>query len=202
MLIKDGEFKRNEYGYDFVCLDEFVPQDHLLRKIDKYIDFTFIYDLVEGLYCKDNGRPAFDPVVLFKMLFIGYLYGIRSERRLVKEIEMNIAYRWFLGFKLSDKIPDDSTISRNRNERFKGTDIFQKVFDNIVEQAIKYNLVGGKVLYTDSTHLKANANKKKFNEIEVEKTAKDYEKELNETIDKDRINHGKKSLKKNPFLPN
>lgn len=196
------EFKANDYGYDFVCVDELVPQEHLLRKIDKYIDFSFIYDLVKGLYCEDNGRPPVDPVVLFKMLFIGYLYGIRSERQLVKEIDMNIAYRWFLGYTLIQKIPDDSTISRNRNGRFKGTDIFQKVFDNIVEQAMAHGLVGGKVLYTDSTHLKANANKRKFVEVQVEKTPKEYIEELNKAIDEDRIEHGKKPLKKSLFLQN
>ena len=84
------------------------------------------------MYCKDNGRPAIDPVVLFKMLFIGYLYGIRSERQLEKEIQVNVAYRWFLGLSLTDEVPDHSTISQNRRRRFKGTDIFQKVFDEIV----------------------------------------------------------------------
>ncbi|MBM6821055.1 transposase, partial [Clostridium saudiense] len=95
-------------------------------------------------------------VVLFKMLFIGYLYGIRSERQLVKDIEVNLAYRWFLGYSITEKIPDASTISQNRIRRFKGTDIPQKIFDNIVIQAMEKGLVGGKILYSDSTHIKAN----------------------------------------------
>ncbi|MGM0847433.1 MAG: transposase, partial [Bacillota bacterium] len=74
-------------------------QDHLLRKIDQYIDFSFILEKVRPYYCEDNGRPSLDPLVLFKMMFIGYLYGIRSERQLEKEIQMNIAYRWFLGLR-------------------------------------------------------------------------------------------------------
>ncbi|MCC0566843.1 transposase, partial [Brevibacillus borstelensis] len=91
--------------YEFVCLDELVPEDHLLRVIQKHVDFSFIREKVRQYYCEDNGRPAIDPVVLFKMIFIGYLYGIRSERQLEKEIQTNIAYRWFLGLSLTDRVP-------------------------------------------------------------------------------------------------
>jgi len=196
------ENKYNLTGFEFVSIDRMVPESHLLRKIDKYIDFSFIDELVKGLYCEKLGRPAVNPKVLFKMLFIGYLYGIRSERQLVKEIDMNVAYRWFLGFNLGHKVPDASVISQNRRRKFNGTDIFQKVFDNIVEQAMDHGLVGGKILYTDSTHLKANANKRKFIEMQVEKTPKEYIEELNKAIDGDRIEHGKKPLKKSLFLLN
>ena len=85
---------------EFISIEELVPEDHLLRKIDKAIDFTFIYDKVEPLYCPDKGRPPIDPVDLFKMLFIGYLFGIRSERQLEQEVNLNVAYRWFLGLGL------------------------------------------------------------------------------------------------------
>jgi transposase len=183
-------------NYEFVCIDNMVPQDHILRKINKYIDFSFIDKLVKDLYCADNGRPAVDPKIIFKMLFLGYLFGIRSERQIVRDVEVNVAYRWFLGYSLSDKIIDASTISQNRRRRFNGTDIFQQIFDNIVLQAIKHKLVSGKVLYTDSTHLKANANKKKLIEQEVERSVKDYVDELDKAIDEDRILHGKKPLKK------
>jgi transposase len=98
--------------YEFVCIDNLVPKDHLLKKIAKHIDFRFIREKVKDLYCPDNGRPAIDPVVLFKMLFLGYLFGIRSERRLIEEIKVNVAYRWFLGFRLEDKIPDASKSAR------------------------------------------------------------------------------------------
>jgi transposase len=101
-------------------------------------------------------------MVLFKMMFIGYLYGIRSERQLEKGIQMNIAYRWFLGLGFEDKVPDHTTISWNRRTRFKGTSVFQDIFDEIVLQAMNHKMVGGRVLFTDSTHLKANANKKKY----------------------------------------
>ncbi len=80
---------------ELVNIGTLIPEDHLLRKIDKAIDFTFIYEKVEDLYCKDNGRPPIDPIQLFKMMFIGYLYGIRSERRLEQEVQVNVAYRWF-----------------------------------------------------------------------------------------------------------
>ena len=147
---------------EMVTIDQLVPQDHLLRKIDKYIDFSFITDLTKDYYCHNNGRPCIDPIILFKMLFIGYLYGVRSERQLIKEIQVNVAYRWFLGYSLTDRIPDHSTISQNRIRRFKDTDIPQKIFDKIVQMAMSHGLVSGKVLYTDSTHIKANASKQKF----------------------------------------
>ncbi len=193
LLTKNNE-KQN--SMELVVIDDLVPQDHLLRKIDKHIDFTFIYDLVEDLYCLDNGRPSIDPVMLFKMMLIGYLFGIRSERRIVDEVKVNIAYKWFLGLSLTDKVPDYSTISQNRRRRFNGTDVFEKIFDRIVFQAIDMGLVKGKILYTDSTHLKANANKQKFEKKEVERFVKDYVKDLEEDVNVDREKHNKKPLKK------
>jgi transposase len=193
-MLTRKEEKQN--SIELVIIDELVPQDHLLRKIDKYIDFSFIYDLVKDLYCLDNGRPSVDPVMLFKMMFIGYLYGIRSERRLVKEIQVNVAYRWFLGLSLTDKVPDSSTISQNRRRKFNGTDVFEKVFDTIVLNAIEHGFIKGKILYTDSTHIKANANKNKFERKIVEKSIKDYIYDLDGAVNKDRENHNKKLLKK------
>ena len=111
---------------EFVSIDELVPSDHLLRKIDRTIDFTFLHDLVKGFYCADNGRPALDPTLMFKLLFIGYLFGIRSERQLIREVQVNVAYRWFLGLGLTDKVPDASTLSANRTRRFKESDVYQK----------------------------------------------------------------------------
>lgn len=92
-------------------LSELIPTNHLLRKIEASISFSFIYDLLAPFY-PAVGRPSVDPVSMFKMLLVGYLYGIKSERRLVQEIQLNIAYRWFCGFELADKIPDHSTFSR------------------------------------------------------------------------------------------
>ena len=192
------ESKVDLSNYEFVSIDNLVPKDHMLRKINTHVDFSFIDDLVKDLYCHDNGRPAVDPKVLFKMLFIGYLYGIRSERQLLREIDMNIAYRWFLGYPLTQKVPDASTISQNRRRKFNGTDIFQQVFDGIVLQAIEHKLVDGRILYTDSTHLKANANKKKYVLDKVEKSVRDYVEELDKAIEEDRAAHDKKPLKKSP----
>jgi transposase len=191
-----NEINSTQQKLEMVYIENLVPTDHLLRKIDRYVDFSFIRELVKDLYCHDNGRPGVDPIVLFKMLFIGYLFGIRSERQLVKDIEVNVAYRWFLGFSLTDKVPDHSTISQNRRRRFKGTTIVQDIFDKIVHQAMGHNLVEGKTLYSDSTHLKANANKRKLEEKVVEQSIKDYVDELNKSIDEDRESHGKKPLKK------
>lgn len=99
---------------EFVSIESLVPEDHLLRKIDATIDFSFIDELCRPYYCADNGRPAVDPTMLFKMLLIGCLFGIRSERRLVEEVKVNVAYRWFLGLGLTDKVPDASVIWQNR----------------------------------------------------------------------------------------
>lgn len=186
---------------EFVSIEELVPKDHLLRKIDKVIDFGFIRERVKDLYCADNGRPAIDPVVLFKMLFIGYLYGTRSERQLVRDIQVNVAYRWFLGFGLTDKIPDASTISQNRRRRFAESAIYQEIFDEMVFQAIRRKMVDGSVLYTDSTHLKANANKHKFELQDVQKSTRDYLETLEEDVTRDREAHGKKPLSAQESTP-
>ena len=190
-----------QISMEFVSIEELVPSDHLLRKIAKAIDFSFIRERVRGLYCADNGRPAIDPVVLFKMLFIGYLYGVRSERQLVRDIQVNVAYRWFLGFGLTDKVPDASTISQNRRRRFAESTIYQEIFDEIVFQAIKRRMVDGTTLYTDSTHLKANANKNKFEVRAVRKSTRDYMEQLEADITKDREAHGKKPLKEKETPP-
>ncbi|PKR47505.1 IS1182 family transposase [Thalassospira marina] len=180
---------------EMVTLNSLVPADHLLRKIDAVIDFSFIHDRVAGLYCADNGRPALDPVMMFKALFIGYLFGVRSERQLVREIEVNVAYRWFLHLKLTDKVFDASTLSQNRRRRYRDVSVAQDIFDTIVEQAIKHGLVDGTVLYTDSTHLKANANKNKWDKEVVAKSRAAYWDDLDLAIEEDRAAHGKKPLK-------
>ena len=191
----------HQHALEMVTLESLVPEDHLLRQIDAFIEFDFIRDKVKHLYCVDNGRPAIDPVVLFKLLFIGYLYGIRSERQLVKEVQVNVAYRWFLGFSLTDKIPDASTISQNRRRRFVGSTIYQEIFDEIVEQAQSHGMVSGRILYTDSTHLKASANKNKFDKQQVEVKPLEYLQALDEAIDEDRRAHGKQPLKAKPRTP-
>ncbi|WP_127078972.1 transposase [Rhodomicrobium lacus] len=186
---------------EMVSIEGLVPKDHLLRRIEAAVDFSFIRDRVAGLYCADNGRPALDPVLMFKALFIGYLFGVRSERRLVREIEVNVAYRWFLGLKLTDPVFDASTLSQNRRRRYRDASVAQDIFDAIVEQAIRHGLVDGTALYTDSTHLKANANKNRFDMARVAKSRADYWDALDAAIDEDRLAHGKKPLKDKPREP-
>ena len=178
-----------------VTLEQLVPKDHLLRKIEEHIDFSFIHDKVKHLYCVDNGRPAVDPTLLFKMLFIGYIFGMRSERQLVREIEVNVAYRWFLRLGLTDKVIDASTFSQNRRRRFEGSNIEQEIFDEVVEQALGRDMIGGQALYTDSTHLKANANKNKHSRQVVEQGPRDYLESLERAVTEDRAAHGKGPLK-------
>ena len=179
---------------EFVSIEELVPQDHLLRKIERVVDFSFIRGKVKDLYCADNGRPAVDPVILFKMLFLGYLFGVRSERQLVREIQVNVAYRWFLGFGLTDKIPDATTFCQNRRRRFNESGIYQEIFDEIVLRAMQRKWISGRVLYTDSTHLKANANKNRFTKEVVAASTRSYLAELEEAVAADREAHGKKPL--------
>jgi transposase len=188
------EHDNKQIGMEFVCIEELLPKDHLLRKIDRVIDFAFIREKVKDLYCADNGRPAIDPVVLFKMLFLGYLFGVRSERQLVREIQVNVAYRWFIGYSLTDKIPDASTFSQNRRRRFTESTVYQEIFDEIVLQAMGKKWINGRVLYTDSTHVKASANKNKFKKAQVEASTRSYLEELEAAITADRTAHGKKPL--------
>ena len=192
-MLKEPEEQQSEL--ELVSIGWLVPEQHLLRKIDGAVDFSFIRERVKHLYCEDNGRPALDPVVLFKLLLLGYLYGVRSERQLMREVEVNVAYRWFLGLKLRDKVPDASTLSQNRRRRFAESTIYQEIFDQIVELAVSKGLASGTVLYTDSTHLKANANKNKFDVAEVRVKPQEYLSALDQAITEDREAHGKKPLK-------
>ena len=125
MLTSESK-KRNQI--QMFCIDDLVPQDHMLRKIENAIDWSFIYDLVKDRYSEDKGRPSIDPVTLIKIPMIQYLYGIRSMRQTIKEIEVNLAYRWFLGLDVTDKVPHFTTFGKNYTRRFKDTDLFEKIF--------------------------------------------------------------------------
>ena len=160
MMTKNADKKREQML--MFCMDDMVPQDHLLRKIDRAIDWNFIYDLVEDKYCADNGRPNLDPVLLIKIVFIQYLYGIRSMRQTIREIEVNVAYRWFQGLDILDGVPHFSTFGKNYTRRFKGTDLFEQIFSHILEECMKYHLVDTSVIFADATHVKACANSKKM----------------------------------------
>lgn len=188
--------KEKQQGMEVVILEQMVPENHLLRKIDRSIDFSFINKLCAPLYSENTGRPAVEPEVLFRMLFVGYLYGIRSERRLEEELNYNFAYKWFCGLGLTEKAPDATTISANRARRFRDNQIAEKIFQEILRQAMEKKLVGGEILYTDSTHVKAKANKHKKNTVTIEKSPKAYMAELDAAIAADREALGKKPFDK------
>ena len=174
-MLKRSESKQMKMS--FVTLEELMPQEHFLRDLDKFIDFDFIYDNVADLY-SNTGRPSIDPVVMIKMLLIGYIYGIDSERKLEQELTVNIAYRWFLGIDFDERVPDHSTISQLRHRKFDGTTVFRDVFDEIVRKCIEAGLIDGKLLLTDSTHIRANARNDLREVIEVPDTPTEYMQKL------------------------
>ena len=121
---------------EFVVIDQLVPKEHLLRKIDAAVDFTQLYEMVEPLYCEDNGRPSIDPVVLFKMVLIQHLYGLPSLRRTAEEVSANNCYRWFLGYPLQEETPHFSTVSYNFRHRFTEETV-DRVFVWILDEVAK-----------------------------------------------------------------
>ena len=193
MITEQNEKARKQI--EFVCTDDLVPQDHLLRIIDKAIDWTFIYDLVRDKYSPDQGRPSIDPVTLIKIPLIQYLYGIKSMRQTIKEIEVNVAFRWFLGLELYDKVPHFSTFGKNYSRRFEGTDLFEQIFKHILEECYRFKLVDPTEVFVDATHVKARANNKKMQRRIAEQEALFYEEMLRKEIASDRAAHGKKPLK-------
>ncbi len=186
---------KNRHQIQMFCMDDLVPKDHLLRLIDGAIDWSFIYSLVEDKYSPDFGRPSIDPVVLIKIPFIQYLYGIRSMRQTIKEIEVNIAYRWFLGLELYDPVPHFSTFGKNYTRRFKGTDLFEQIFARILSECYKYSLVDPSEVFVDATHIKARANNNRVRKRIAHEEARVYEGQLRKEIEQDRAAHGKKPLK-------
>jgi len=156
-----------------VTMEALMPQEHFLRKLAETMDMGFIYELVRPLYGK-RGRPSIDPVILIKMLLLGYLYGIDSERKLEQEIKVNIAYRWYLGLDLEDSVPDHSTLSQNRRRRFKGSTVFEEIFLQVVQMCIKRGFVTGEATGMDSTHVRANADNSKQETVVVTEKPRDY----------------------------
>lgn len=193
MMTQNSDKKREQI--QMFCMDDLVPENHLLRVIDKAIDWTFIYDLVEDKYSPDFGRPSMDTVMLIKIPFIQYLYGIRSMRQTIREIEVNVAYRWFLGLEMLDPVPHFSTFGKNYSRRFKDTDLFEQIFEHILNECYKYKLVDPTEVFVDATHVKARANNKKMRKRIAHQEAKFYEEQLKEEINADREAHGKKPLK-------
>ena len=139
---------------EFVSLEERVPANHLLRQIDVAIDFNKLYDIVDDLYCKDNGRPGIDPVVLLKIVLIQHIHGISSLRRTLEEVEMNMAYRWFIGYPINETVPHFSTVSYNFKHRFNAASV-EEVFQWGLDTAAEEGYLDTEAVFIDGTHIKA-----------------------------------------------
>ena len=151
---------QNELYYEF-CLEKFVPQDHLLRQIDQFLDLNHLRQHLSSSY-SHTGRPSIDPALMIRMLIIGYCYGIRSERRLCEEVHVNLAYRWFCRLSLEDEIPDHSTFSKNRPGRFRDADLLRQVFDTVVQNCDAEGLIKGEGFAADASYIKADASRQKM----------------------------------------
>lgn len=145
---------------ELVNLEEFVPQDHLLRAVDRDLDLTDFREHLKGFY-SHIGRPSIDPELIIRMLIIGYAYGIRSERRLCEEIHVNLAYRWFCHLGIHDRVPDHSTFSKNRHSRFRESDAFRELFESVLRRCIVEGLVGGEGFATDASVVRADAHRQR-----------------------------------------
>jgi transposase len=143
------------YSFD---LDAVVPDDHLVRKIAAVLDLSWVHAELAPHYSR-IGRPSIDPALMIRMLIIGYVFAIRSERALCREVQVNLAYRWFCGLSIEDRLPDHSAFSRARNERFRDGDVFRRVFERVVSACIAAGLVGGEGFAVDASLIAADANK-------------------------------------------
>jgi transposase len=150
---------QSQLFYEF-HLDDVVPDDHLVRDISAILDLSWVHAELAPYYPK-IGRPSIDPVLIIRMLIIGYVFGIRSERLLCREVKVNLAYRWFCGLSIEDTIPDHSAFSRARNERFGDSEIFRRLFERVVESCIAAGLVGGQGFAVDASLIAADANKQR-----------------------------------------
>ena len=134
----------------YVRLEDQIPESHLLRLIHTHVDFSFVRQRLEPYYSA-TGRPSIDPEVLVRLLLLGYLYGITSERRLIEEVRMHLGYRWFVGVGLDQDVPDHSTLSKNRHGRFRQAGVFREVFEEIVRRCLAAGFVEGRQLAVDGT---------------------------------------------------
>jgi transposase len=158
LLIMMGHHDRSEALFYYFRLEDQVPETHLLRLIEKHISFAFVRQQLKDRYSQ-MGRPSIDPELLLRILLIGYLYGINSERKLVEELRMHLAWRWFTGLGFDQEIPHHSTFSKNRHGRFQESNLFEEFFEQIVRQCVEVGLVEGKHLSVDGSFVEANAAK-------------------------------------------
>jgi len=182
-LVMMGHHTSESLFYYF-RLEDHVPADHLLRLIDKYVDFGFVRDRLKQHY-SDTGRPSIDPELLLRILLLGYLYGITSEQRLVEEVRMHLAYRWFTGLDFDQEVPHHSTFSKNRHGRFQEANLFRELFETIVARCVEVGLVTGNHLSVDGTQVMANAGIKSrvtreafVEAAQVNRTVREYLEEL------------------------
>ncbi len=153
-----GQQPRTESLFYYFRLEDQIPENHLLRLIDRHVDLSFVRERVKKFY-SSTGRPSIDPEVLLRLLLVGYLYGITSERRLLEEVRMHLAYRWFTRLDLNQEVPDHSTFSKNRHGRFRQSGVFREVFEEIVQRCLAAGLVDGKNLAVDGTLVAADASR-------------------------------------------
>jgi transposase len=158
LLIMMGQHDRSEALFYYFRLEDQVPETHLLRLIEKHINFAFVREKLKDSY-SETGRPSIDPELLLRILLIGYLYGISSERKLVEELRMHLAWRWFTGLGFDQEIPHHSTFSKNRHGRFQESKLFEELFEQMVRQCMEVGLVQGKHLSVDGSFVEANAAK-------------------------------------------
>src|SRR2546426_3536135 len=158
LLLMMGHHSRAESLFYYFRLEDQVPENHLLRLIDRHVNFEFIRVKLKDAY-SDAGRPSIDPELLLRILLIGYLYGITSKRKLVEELRMHLAWRWFTGLGFDQEIPHHSTFSKNRHGRFQESKLFEQLFEQIVKQCVKVGLIQGKHLSVDGSFVEANAAK-------------------------------------------
>ena len=187
---------RHNQKNDCIILDtieNLVPQDHFIRKLEEAIDWTFVYPLCKPLY-SDFGRPSIDPVVLFKLIFINIIFGYNSMRKTCDECKYNLIYRWFLGLSIYEEVPNYSTWSQNYIRRYGDSDVFDKIFVRILTELDELGFLDVTSIFGDGTHQKASANKRKATDAEVEIAAKEYDQELLNEINRSREEHGKKAF--------
>jgi transposase len=187
MKRKQTDERRNSTIVDIEML---MPSGHILRIIDTALDWDKVYELTEKYY-KEDGRPSVDPVVLVKIAFIQHLFGIRSLRQTVADVDVNVAYRWFLHYDFYTKVPHFATVSYAFATRFP-SELFQEIFSLVLQTAVEKKFVDASVVFIDGTHIKANANKHKRIKVESDKAAKVYDELLRKEINADREEHGKK----------
>jgi transposase len=153
-----GQHDRSEALFYYFRLEDQIPENDLLRLIDKHVSFEFVREQLRDSY-SETGRPSIDPELLLRILLVGYLYGITSERKLVEELRMHLAWRWFTGLGFDQEIPHHSTFSKNRHGRFQESELFDQLFEQIVRQCVEVGLVRGNDLSVDGSFVEANAAK-------------------------------------------